>query len=93
MPWLVWLSGLSAGLRTKGSSVQFPVKAHAGVVGQGPSGEHERENHTFMFLSVFFHLPSPLFNKIKSFLKIKNQKESNKKTSPYFVNKHLGERG
>ena len=27
-PWLVWLSGLSAGLWTKGSLVQFPVRAH-----------------------------------------------------------------
>ena len=33
-PWLVWLSGLSAGLLTKGSLVQFPVRAHAWVVGQ-----------------------------------------------------------
>ena len=32
-PWLVWLSGLSAGPRTKGSPVQFPVRA----VGQVPS--------------------------------------------------------
>ena len=29
--WLVWLSGLSASLRTKGSLVQFPVRAHAWV--------------------------------------------------------------
>ena len=28
-PWLVWLSGLSVGLRTKGSLVQFPAGAHA----------------------------------------------------------------
>ena len=33
MPWLVWLSGLSAGLRTKRSPVRFPVRAHAWVVG------------------------------------------------------------
>ena len=32
-PWLVWLSGLSTGLRTKGSLVQFPDGAHAWVVG------------------------------------------------------------
>ena len=36
-PWLVWLRVLSAGLRTKGSPVQFPVRAHAWVVGQVPS--------------------------------------------------------
>ena len=28
-PWLVCLSGLNAGLRIKGSPVQFPVRAHA----------------------------------------------------------------
>ena len=27
--WLVWLSGLSASLQTKGSQVQFPVRSHA----------------------------------------------------------------
>ena len=37
MSWLVWLSGLNASLRTKGSPVRFPVRAHAGVVGQVPS--------------------------------------------------------
>ena len=36
-PWLVWLSGPHAGLRTKGSLVQFPVRAHAWVAGQVPS--------------------------------------------------------
>ena len=30
-PWLVWLSGLSAGLRTKGPLVWFPVRAGAWV--------------------------------------------------------------
>ena len=34
----VWLSGLSACLRTKGSPVQFPDRAHAWVAGQVPSG-------------------------------------------------------
>ena len=32
-PWQVWLSGLSTGLWTKGSQVQFPVRAHGWVVG------------------------------------------------------------
>ena len=31
------ISGLSAGLQTKGSPVPFPVRAHAWVVGQVPS--------------------------------------------------------
>ena len=36
LPWLVWLSGLNAGLSTKRSLVRFPVRAHAWVVGQAP---------------------------------------------------------
>ena len=37
LSWLVWLSELSAAQRTKGSLVQFPVRAHAWVAGQIPS--------------------------------------------------------
>ena len=29
LPWLVWLSGLSAGLQTRGLPVRFPVRAYA----------------------------------------------------------------
>ena len=29
LPWLLWLSGLSTGLQTKGSPVGFPVRAQA----------------------------------------------------------------
>ena len=57
-PWLVWLSGLSTGLWTKGLLVWFPVRAHAWVVGQVPSGGCMRGNHTFLFLSFSFSLPS-----------------------------------
>ena len=57
-PWLVWLSGLSSSLQTKGSPVQFPVRAHAWVAGQVPSRGCTRGNHTLMFLS--FSLPPPL---------------------------------
>ena len=57
--WLVWLSGLSASLQTKGSPVQFPVRAHAWVVGQVPSRGRARGNR-WMFLSLSFSLPSPL---------------------------------
>ena len=60
MPWLVWLSGLSAGLRTKGLLVRFLVRAHAWVVGQVPSRGRTRGNHTLMFPSLSFYLPSPL---------------------------------
>ena len=37
-PWLVWLSGKSAGLRNGRSLVRFPVRAHAWVAGQFPVG-------------------------------------------------------
>ena len=59
-PWLVWLSGLSASLGTKESLVRFPVMAYAWVVGQVPTWERVRGNHTLMFLSLSFSLPSPL---------------------------------
>ena len=59
-PWLVWISGLSASLQTKGSLVQFPIRAHAWVAGQVPSWGCIRSNHTLMFLSLSFSLPSPL---------------------------------
>ena len=51
-PWLVWLTGLSAGLRTKGSPVRFPVRAHAWVAGQVPiRGSCERQPHIDVSLS------------------------------------------
>ena len=57
---LVWLSGLSTGLRSRGSLVQFPVRAHAWVAGPVPSRGRMRGSHTLMFLSLCFFLPSPL---------------------------------
>ena len=60
------LSGLSAGLQTKGLPVPFPVRAYAWVAGQVPSWGHIMGNHTLMFLSLSFSFPSPLS---KSFLK------------------------
>ena len=64
-PWLVYLSGLSTGLRTKGLLVRFPVRAHAWVADQVPGGGGVRSNHTLMFLSLSFSFPSPLkINKI-----------------------------
>ena len=60
VPWLVWLSGLSAGLQTKGLLVRFPVRAHACVVGQVRSRGHLRGDHTLMFLTLCFSFPSPL---------------------------------
>ena len=40
----VWLSGLSSGLQTKGSLVQFLVRAHAWVADQVPSWGYARGN-------------------------------------------------
>ena len=55
-PWLVWLNGLSAGLRTKGSLVRFPVRTQAWVAGQVPSRRRARGNHTLMLLSLLLLL-------------------------------------
>ena len=53
-PCLVWLSGLSAGLRTKGSLVRVPVRVHAWVASQVPSrGLHERQPHIDVSLPLF----------------------------------------
>ena len=54
VPWRVWLSRLSASLRTKGSLVQFPVRAHACVVGQvRPPVGAAREATTHWCFSLF----------------------------------------
>ena len=47
-PWLVWLSGLSTSLRTKGSLVPFPIRAHAWVVGRRERGNR----YLSMYLSI-----------------------------------------
>ena len=57
---LGWLSGLNDGLWTKGLLVWFPVREYAWVAGQVPDRGHRRGNHTLIFLSVCFSLPSPL---------------------------------
>ncbi|KAF6125104.1 hypothetical protein HJG60_009652 [Phyllostomus discolor] len=60
VPWLVWLSGLSAGLRATGHrrfdswSSRVP-----GLRARCPVGGVE-DSHTQMFLSLSFSLPSPL---------------------------------
>ena len=59
-PWLVWLSGLSSRLQSKGLPVRFPVRAHAWVASQVLSRGHVRGKHTLMFLSLCFSLLSPL---------------------------------
>ena len=55
LPWLVWLSGLSAGLGIKGSQVRFPVRAHAWAAGQVPNrGAQEKQPHIDVFLPLCF---------------------------------------
>ena len=54
VPWLVWLSGLSAGLGTKEWLVRFPVRAHAWVVGQVSSWVCvKRQPHSDVSLLLF----------------------------------------
>ena len=67
LPWLVWLSGLSATLRTKRLLVRFPVRAHAWVAGQVPVGG-AREATTHWCFSPFLSpsLPLSLKNKNKN---------------------------
>ena len=75
LSWLVWLNGLSADLKTKGSPVQFPVRAHAWVASQVPSWGCSRSNHTLIFLSLSFSFSSPLSkNKFKKSKKKKERK-------------------
>ena len=54
---LVALAGVAQwiehGLQTKGLPVQFPLRAHAWVVGQVPSTGRVRGNHTLIVLSSF----------------------------------------
>ena len=59
-PWLVWLSGLSASLWTKGLQVRLPDQVTCLGCGLVPSTGLMRSNHTLMFLSVSFSFPSPL---------------------------------
>ena len=58
-PWLVWLSGLNAGLQTKGLPVRFSVRAYAWVEGQVPKWGCVGGNHTLMFLSHSLSFPYP----------------------------------
>ena len=59
-PWLVWLSGLSAGLQTKGSPVQLPVRAQAWVVDWFPSEGQVGKRQLHIDVSLPLSLPSPL---------------------------------
>ena len=71
-PWLVWLSGLSSSLQTKGSLVQFPVRAHSYVASQVSSvGGQACERQAHIDISLPLSLSLPLCLKLnKIFLKI-----------------------
>ena len=58
--WLVWLSGLSANLRTKGLPVRFSVRAHAWDAGQAPRRGCARRNHILCFSPSFSSFPLSL---------------------------------
>ena len=58
-----WIEHGPVNQRVTGQRVQFPVRAHAWVAGQVPSGGHMRSNHTLMFLSLSFSFPSPQINR------------------------------
>ena len=77
MPWLVWLSGLSASLQTeKGCWFNFLSRAHAWVWARSPVGGLQEAAsecffHTLIFLSLSLSLPFPL-SKNKIFKKKKH---------------------
>ena len=56
-PWMVWLSRWGVGLQTKGSPVQFPVRAHAWVAGQVPTWGRVRGSQMTFLLHIDVSLP------------------------------------
>ena len=60
LPWLAWLSGLSIIPQTKRSLVHSQSGHTPGLRAESPVGGCVRGNHTLMFLSLSFSLPSPL---------------------------------
>ena len=57
VPWLVWLSGSSAGLQIKRLLVQFPVRTRAWGVGQVPSWGQARGNQSVYLSHIDVSLP------------------------------------
>ena len=76
-PWLVWLRGSSAGLRTTGS----PVRAHACVTGQVLSLVHVKGNRSMYLSHIDVSLPLspslPLSLKVSKIFKKKLFSSSN----------------
>ena len=58
-PWLVWFSGLSASLQSKGSLVGSPIRAHAWASAQDPR-VCERHPHIAVSLPLFLLSSSSL---------------------------------
>ena len=83
----MWLSGLSAGLRSKGSPVQFqfPVKAHAWVAGKVPSRGHTRGNHTDVALSPLSKNKVGFFFKFTNSWSLENSSSKTKEDLACFV--------
>ena len=52
-PWLVWLSGLSTSLRTKGSLLNSQSKHMPGLQARSPVGACERQPHIDVSLPLF----------------------------------------
>ena len=61
LPWLVWLSGLSASLLTIGLLVRFPIRACAWDAGQVPSRGRVRGNRPISRTSTLLSLSLPTF--------------------------------
>ena len=73
-PWLVWLSGLSAGLPNQRVTGSIPSQGTCLGCSPGPQWGGSREaSYTLMFLPFFFPLPSHL-SKVKIIFKKKNQR-------------------
>ena len=72
-PWLVWLSGLNAGLWTERSLGWIPVRAHAWVAGRVLNWGRARSNQ-LISLSLSFSLPFP-FSKNKWTKSLKSRKK------------------
>ena len=66
-PWLVWFSGLSASLWTKGLPVQFPVRAHAWLWARSPDGG-VWEATTHWCFSPSLPLPLKINTSLKMFI-------------------------
>ena len=75
MTWLVWLSGLTAGLQGRGSLVEFLGRGYAWVAGQVPGGGHVGGSHTLMIDVSLPLFPPPFPSENKEIKSLKNSKQ------------------